>query len=93
MRTVHTVGLVLAMVLAGCTTADPAVAPPAPAAQVPMPGSDRDAHGCIGSAGYRWCAATARCERPWELARANGFDNTAEAYAAFCAVEQAPVAL
>jgi len=34
--------------------------------QNPMPGSDRDAHGCIGSAGYSWCAAKNACIRPWE---------------------------
>ncbi len=32
------------------------------------PGSDRDAHGCIGSAGYRWCAARRACVRPWTVA-------------------------
>ena len=31
-----------------------------------MPGSDRDAHGCIGSAGYTWCAAKQKCLRSWE---------------------------
>jgi len=31
-----------------------------------MPGSDRDAHGCIGSAGYSWCAARDKCLRTWE---------------------------
>src|SRR3546814_1551492 len=39
----------------------------------PAPGSDRDAHGCIASAGYAWCANTNQCERPWELARKHGF--------------------
>jgi hypothetical protein len=29
-------------------------------------GSDRDAHGCIGSAGYTWCEAKNKCIRPWE---------------------------
>jgi predicted amidohydrolase YtcJ len=48
------------------------------------PGSDRDAHGCIGSAGYSWCAGTGQCERPWELARAHGFEQTPEAFAEFC---------
>lgn len=57
---------------AGCQTAGPAVAPseaPSSAAEVqtqPMPGSDRDAHGCIGSAGYQWCAAKNKCLRIWE---------------------------
>ena len=31
-------------------------------------GSDRDIHGCIGSAGYSWCGRSNQCERPWELA-------------------------
>ncbi|MCX6769847.1 MAG: transporter substrate-binding domain-containing protein [Candidatus Micrarchaeota archaeon] len=31
-----------------------------------MPGSDRDSHGCIGSAGYIWCAEKSKCLRPWE---------------------------
>ncbi len=31
-----------------------------------MPGSDRDSHGCIGSAGYIWSDATQKCVRPWE---------------------------
>jgi hypothetical protein len=29
-------------------------------------GGDRDEHGCIGSAGYSWCASSAKCLRPWE---------------------------
>lgn len=29
-------------------------------------GGDRDAHGCIGSAGYSWCDAKQKCLRPWE---------------------------
>lgn len=50
----------------------------------PMPGSDRDIHGCIGSAGYSWCERTKQCERPWELAASRGFENSAEAYQSFC---------
>ena len=30
-----------------------------------MVGGDRDKHGCIGSAGYTWCAGLNRCVRPW----------------------------
>ncbi len=33
---------------------------------VSMPGSDRDEHGCIGSAGYVWSESTQECVRPWE---------------------------
>lgn len=29
-------------------------------------GGDRDEHGCIGSAGYSWCEAKAKCLRSWE---------------------------
>lgn len=31
-----------------------------------MPGSDRDSHGCIPSAGYSWCDSSQKCYRPWE---------------------------
>lgn len=31
-----------------------------------MPGSDRDSHGCIPSAGYSWCEAKQQCVRVWE---------------------------
>ncbi len=47
-------------------------------------GGNRDAHGCIGPAGYAWCEKTQSCERPWELAQKYGFANTPEAFAAFC---------
>lgn len=49
-----------------------------------MPGSDRDEHGCIGSAGYSWCERTKQCERPWELSTKHGFPQTKEAFEAFC---------
>lgn len=29
-------------------------------------GGDRDAHGCIGSAGYQWCESKSKCLRIWE---------------------------
>jgi hypothetical protein len=47
-------------------------------------GSDRDAHGCIPSAGYRCCATTNQCERSWELATAKGFEPTPEAFEQYC---------
>lgn len=50
----------------------------------PVVGSDRDDHGCIPSAGYLWCPATNRCERPWELADQQGFENTSQAFEKFC---------
>jgi hypothetical protein len=75
----------LAAALGACAGAR-ATAPESPP-KPPMPGSDRDAHGCIPSAGYRWCARTQRCERPWELAREHGFENRAEAFDAFCSAQ------
>jgi len=49
-----------------------------------MVDNDCDAHTCISSAGYSWCEKTQQCERPWELAKKHGFENTAEAFATFC---------
>lgn len=49
-----------------------------------MPGAQQDAHGCIPSAGYAWCAKTGSCERPWELASKKGFENTQAAFNKYC---------
>jgi hypothetical protein len=79
----------------------PASAPPTapapataavPAVQTPAPGSDRDPHGCIPSAGYVWCATTNQCERPWELANKHDFDNSEESFNKFCANPSKPAA-
>jgi hypothetical protein len=32
----------------------------------PIIGGDKDAHGCIGSAGYLWSETKQKCLRPWE---------------------------
>jgi len=79
-----------ALALGGCAAQSSAPAasstpaqPAAPGAP-PMVGGDRDAHGCIGSAGYSWCEQTQQCERPWELAKQKGFANSAQAYEQFC---------
>ena len=32
----------------------------------PIVGGDKDIHGCIGSAGYSWCAVKNKCLRVWE---------------------------
>jgi hypothetical protein len=34
----------------------------------PTLGGDRDAHGCIGSAGYSWSALKQTCVQPWNAA-------------------------
>lgn len=51
-----------------------------------MVGGDRDAHGCIGSAGYSWCGQENACVRPWELARQKGLNFDGDhAYDQYCA--------
>ncbi len=48
-------------------------------------GSDKDEHGCIGSAGYEWCASIKQCVRPWELAKTKKLtDNSQASINAFC---------
>lgn len=37
-----------------------------PATSTPIVGGDKDAHGCIGSAGYTWCEIKQKCVRVWE---------------------------
>lgn len=75
LRSVHFIGPMLAVALCACARNDPAPAPI---------GADRDAQGCIGSAGYAWCEQAQRCERPWELARQQGFANSREAFDGYC---------
>eukprot|EP00808_Paulinella_micropora_P003271 g10426.t1 len=39
----------------------------ATSASVPRVGADLSSEGCIGLAGYTWCAPTSKCVRVWEL--------------------------
>ena len=39
---------------------------PVPNIENNLVGSDKDSHGCIGSAGYSWCAVKNKCLRVWE---------------------------
>lgn len=77
---------VLAALMAGCASQGPASLPAAP--DLPPPpvvlGADRDAHGCIPTAGYAWCERLLRCERPWELAAERGLPNTPDSFASVC---------
>ena len=78
-------GLLIAA-LASCSsggTSDDAIRP-AKTAKPGLTGADRDEHGCIGSAGYRWCAQMTTCIRPWELAEQEGIENDAEHFDQFC---------
>lgn len=48
----------------------------------PLLGGDADEHGCIGSAGYTWCAASGKCLRVWEedcASEVNSFDQCLDA--------------
>lgn len=89
-----TLRVILVVSVSAAFAACSATSPPPrdePAAHVDrMVGGDRDAHGCIASAGYQWCERAKRCARSWELAKEAGFDNTSDAFAQYCAVEGAP---
>ena len=75
MKTRFTISLMLVMALAACAKQ---------ATNVTMVGADRDAHGCIGSAGYSWCEKTAQCERPWELALKENVELSTNQFSQFC---------
>ena len=55
-----------------------------PEPQQRLLGADRDIHGCIGSAGYLWCAKDNLCVRPWELAKEKGFENDEASLSKYC---------
>ncbi|MDD4287173.1 MAG: hypothetical protein PHO20_01905 [Candidatus Peribacteraceae bacterium] len=55
--------LALAFLLTACSLSSSTTKEPTPAA-----GADRDAHGCIPSAGYTWCEPKQKCLRAWEEA-------------------------
>jgi hypothetical protein len=75
----------LAVILLAVIGTQTSAEPPMPQTQdAAPPGSDRDSHGCIPSAGYTWCARTNRCERPWELSQEHSFEPTQEAFDAYC---------
>ena len=58
--------------------------PTAAGKQTQAVGADRDEHGCITSAGYRWCATLHECVRPWELTKEKGLEPTPEAFENYC---------
>jgi len=72
-----TLPLAAAVVLGACAAPEPPVASP-------LPGSDRDAHGCLPSAGYQWCPRAGSCQRPWDLANRVGF--APESFAGYCGI-------
>lgn len=69
-------GLLLLLTLAACMRTQ--------VPEPPLTGADRDAHGCIGSAGYSWCARSGQCDRPWERAAAQNFELSPSAFDQSC---------
>lgn len=63
-----------------------------PAANETLVGNDRDAHGCIPSAGYSWCEAQQKCLRPWEEACNTTMTNTNTSNTTVPAVPPVPLA-
>ena len=76
--------VLLVAFLTACATEAPTVPATSEDSRSEMTGSDRDAHGCISSAGYSWCMRTKQCERPWELARKHAFAQTEKAFHEYC---------
>ena len=79
MRNAYITVLILVVSIVGCTSGGSTVSD-----SPSTVGSDRDEHGCIGSAGYRWCSRTEACERPWEIAEKAGFANTSTEFEEYC---------
>ena len=79
MKISYLLHIVLVACITGCSLSDPVNSDDGN-----LPGSDRDIHGCIASAGYSWCGRSNQCERPWELAEKEGFDNNREQFEAYC---------
>jgi hypothetical protein len=59
-------GLAALLLLAGCAQQEQPPATPSGEEPEQPPGSDRDEHGCIPSAGYSWCESSQQCVRSWE---------------------------
>lgn len=55
--------------------------------KVKLVGADKDAHGCIASAGYQWSEIRQECIRPWEkgmkLSKSQDSTSTTAAYLVF----------
>ena len=84
MRFLIIVSILIITSLTACETKAPEAQDASKAPETKMTGSDRDAHGCIPSAGYAWCVRTKQCERPWELAEKQKFERTQEVFDKYC---------
>ena len=75
--------VVSAAILSACS-GETSPEPGAQAKDTSAVGSDRDAHVCITSAGYQWCAMENECKRPLVLAEEKWLDATPEAFDDYC---------
>ena len=56
----------------------------APNASMPITGADKDAKGCIASAGFIWCNKENQCVQPWEYAASVAIPNTEDSVGSYC---------
>ena len=76
--------MVMLLALGACSHTEVVPNPVSPETKPAIVGADKDAHGCLPSAGYTWCAKMNQCVRPWELAEAKGFKVSAAEFDKFC---------
>ncbi|MBU0766373.1 hypothetical protein KKF55_01125 [Patescibacteria group bacterium] len=65
-RTIPVLLLLNLLLLTGCVNGQQPTSNSGTPSSAPILGGDRDANGCIPSAGYNWCEAKQKCVRPWE---------------------------
>lgn len=53
-------------------------------ASMPITGADKDAKGCIASAGFIWCNKENQCVQPWEYAASVAIPNTEDSVGSYC---------
>ena len=70
-----------ALLLGACQTPPSLGEPPD---RVVNSGGGRDEHGCIISAGYRWCQERQGCIRPWQLVAPGSTETPREAFEQAC---------
>ncbi len=62
MKAIMTITIIALLLVGACATERTTTDSTTP----PIVGGDRDAHGCIPSAGYTWCDTKQKCLRQWE---------------------------
>jgi len=84
-KSTMTASIALILALGGCGGTNESSQNGGPSASgEKLVGADRDGHGCVTSAGFRWCERLRSCVRPWELAKEKGFANDPAAFENYC---------